>query len=403
MTKTKASRNPSIYDGLKKNRKTAKQTSKESTPKHKKKKKRKIAKRETIQEALRLFVQDAKKEEVKKEHLVSASPFFRYPLYSYKEDHEDSADTCVREQRRENQLLKNDACFEDEIIEAINKFAGGKKVCFWISKTLPCDLNLPINAKMPAFVKCTQAFVICEGRPPFLMSVSENADNMATVTLFTKKVSSSLHGCLLNFCHLDFTILTCILTCDQLTDGSYLEREVLKQETIVKGYFKKPSMDINKCQQLEEAATALAGATFAPCLLEKTEKDKMWVLLLSRTWMDTLSDYIQVLQKKKLKVKLSAENALQHIQHIIAALETTKRMSFVRPIKVTSLHEEVHLCLQQMKQHVQTSMGVDLRLHTSYPPLKGKDMPLVLDIPLSMVNLPLASIIEPCPACWQFG
>ena len=176
----------------------------------------------------------------------------------------------------QNELRKH-IPFERELLKKIEHFAGRKPVCVWMSETLAWDLNLPMTTGPPFPSGLLQAFVICVGRPPLLLTLCDKGDHSAEVETYCSDTAQVLHWRLLDFCHLDFTVLPVSATRqDFLRVTVSLEEEVKAKAAEARRYFKSPrNLTEDTFTVLRDATTALVGATFVPCLLEDVPRDKV--------------------------------------------------------------------------------------------------------------------------------
>jgi len=146
-----------------------------------------------------------------------------------------------------------------------------------MSETLAWDLNLPMTTGPPFLPDLLQAFVICVGRPPLLLTLWDKGDHSAEVETYCSETARVLHWSLLHFCHLDFTVLRVSATQqDFLRETVSLEEEVKAKAAKARRYFKSPmNLTEDTFTVLRDAATALVGATFVPCLLEDVPRDEV--------------------------------------------------------------------------------------------------------------------------------
>ena len=146
-----------------------------------------------------------------------------------------------------------------------------------MSETLAWDLNLPMTTGPPFLPDLLQAFVICVGRPPLLLTLWDKGDHSAEVETYCSETARVLHWSLLHFCHLDFTVLRVSATQqDFLRETVSLEEEVKAKAAQARRYFKSPmNLTENTFTVLRDATTALVGATFVPCLLEDVPTDEV--------------------------------------------------------------------------------------------------------------------------------
>lgn len=146
-----------------------------------------------------------------------------------------------------------------------------------MSETLAWDLNLPMTTGPPFLPDLLQAFVICVGRPPLLLTLWDKGDHSAEVETYCSDTARVLHWSLLHFCHLDFTVLRVSATRqDFLRETVSLEEEVKAKAAKARRYFKSPmNLTENTFTVLRDATTALVGATFVPCLLEDVPRDEV--------------------------------------------------------------------------------------------------------------------------------
>lgn len=174
----------------------------------------------------------------------------------------------------QNQLRKH-ISFERELLQIFGHITGGKSVCVWMSDTLTWDLNLPVTTPLPFLPGFLQAFVICVGRPPFLVSLYSKGDDSAKVETYGRDMARILHWSLLDFCHLDFAVLPVHTTLDAFRRGTVeLEEDIKAKITVVNKYFKSPlNLNDDTFAGLRAATTALVGATFVPCLLKDEPRD----------------------------------------------------------------------------------------------------------------------------------
>ena len=181
-----------------------------------------------------------------------------------------------REREIQNELRKH-LPSERELLEIFGQFADHKKVRVWISETLAWDLNLPMTTGPPFLPDFLQAFVICVGRPPLLLTLWDKGDHSAEVETYCSDTARVLHWSLLHFCHLDFTVLRVSATRqDFLRETVSLEEEVKAKAAKARRYFKSPmNLTENTFTVLRDATTALVGATFVPCLLEDVPRDEV--------------------------------------------------------------------------------------------------------------------------------
>ena len=147
----------------------------------------------------------------------------------------------------------------------------------WMSETLAWDLNLPMTTGPPFLPDLLQAFVICVGRPPLLLTLWDKGDHSAEVETYCSDTARVLHWSLLHFCHLDFTVLRVSATRqDFLRETVSLEEEVKAKAAKARRYFKSPmNLTENTFTVLRDATTALVGATFVPCLLEDVPRHEV--------------------------------------------------------------------------------------------------------------------------------
>lgn len=146
-----------------------------------------------------------------------------------------------------------------------------------MSETLAWDLNLPMTTGPPFLPDLLQAFVICVGRPPLLLTLWDKGDHSAEVETYCSDTARVLHWSLLHFCHLDFTVLRVSATRqDFLRETVSLEEEVKAKAAKARRYFKSPmNLTEDTFTVLRDATTALVGATFVPCLLEDVPRDEV--------------------------------------------------------------------------------------------------------------------------------
>ena len=166
---------------------------------------------------------------------------------------------------------------ERELLKLFGHFAGHKRVCVWMSETLAWDLNLPMTTGPPFLPDLLQAFVICVGRPPLLLTLWDKGDHSAEVETYCSETARVLHWSLLHFCHLDFTVLRVSATQqDFLRETVSLEGKVKTKAAQARRYFKSPmNLTEDTFTELRDATTALVGATFVPCLLEDVPRDEV--------------------------------------------------------------------------------------------------------------------------------
>ena len=176
-----------------------------------------------------------------------------------------SKDTKVK-----NQLQKHHLRNEDEILPAISTFAKGKPVHVWLSNTLAQDLNLPMSTPLPQRHEVLQAFVLCVDHPPFVLMLHNKRKNPEDMDRYNRDTARLLHWSLLNFCHVDFTVLPCGLYISPETTFTPedLKQKLETRKSLVRRYFKS-RLDLNdaRASQLKAATTALVGATFVPSFL----------------------------------------------------------------------------------------------------------------------------------------
>ena len=174
-----------------------------------------------------------------------------------------------------NQLPKHIQCVR-KLLDIFEQFADHKPVCVWMSETLAWDLNLPMTTGPPFLPGLLQAFVICVGRPPLLLTLWDKGDHSAEAETYCSDTARVLHWSLLDFCHLDFTVLPVSATQDFLRETVSLEEEVKAKVTEARRYFKSPrNLTEDTFTVLRDATTALVGATFVPCLLKDTPRDEV--------------------------------------------------------------------------------------------------------------------------------
>ncbi|XP_070175862.1 ankyrin-3-like [Littorina saxatilis] len=302
---------------------------------------------------------ESSKELVRITTLVGASPFCNYPMYSYHGESvtatgklEDSInDSPV------NQLQKEHLVYQKEVFE---HYAEGKPIRVWASNTLPWDLNIPMTTSPPPLPNFMQAFVICAERPPLLLSLYGKGEYSADVEDYTRETARLLHWSLLGFCHLDFLVLPCCMTYDELQSFADLEKKVKTEMDVVERYFRSPLLLSEfTFSKLKEATTALVGSTFIPCLLEPKKKtEKMWMLLMDKDWTDRVSRLIESLHKgdgSPQTVSLRKDN-------LIIALEAAKRISFSGEVKVEYTSDSVRDCLQGLISRTKMDFDVLLQL-----------------------------------------
>ena len=166
---------------------------------------------------------------------------------------------------------------ERELLKLFGDFAGHKRVCVWMSETLAWDLNLPMTTGPPFLPDLLQAFVICVGRPPLLLTLCDKGDHSAEVETYCSETARVLHWSLLDFCHQDFIVLPVSATRqDFLRETVSLEEEVKAKVAEARRYFKSPmNLTEDTFSELRDATTALVGATFVPCLLEDVPRDEV--------------------------------------------------------------------------------------------------------------------------------
>ena len=175
-----------------------------------------------------------------------------------------------------NQLPKRIQC-AGKLLDIFEQFADHKPVCVWMSKTLAWDLNLPMTTGPPFLPGLLQAFVICVGRPPLLLTLCDKGDHWTEVETYCSDTARVLHWSLLDFCHLDFTVLPVSATRqDFIRETVSLEEEVKAKVAKARRYFKSPrNLTEDTFTVLRDATTALVGATFVPCLLKDTPRDEV--------------------------------------------------------------------------------------------------------------------------------
>lgn len=146
-----------------------------------------------------------------------------------------------------------------------------------MSETLAWDLNLPMTTGPPFLPDLLQAFVICVGRPPLLLTLCDKGDHSAEVETYCSETARVLHWSLLHFCHLDFTVLRVSATRqDFLRETVSLEEKVKAKAAQARRYFKSPmNLTEDTFTVLRDATTALVGATFVPFLLEDVPRGKV--------------------------------------------------------------------------------------------------------------------------------
>ena len=146
-----------------------------------------------------------------------------------------------------------------------------------MSETLAWDLNLPITSEPPFLPGLPQAFVICVGRPPLLLTLWDKGDHSAEVETYSSDTAQVLHWSLLDFCHQDFIVLPVSATRqDFLRETVSLEEEVKAKAAKAERYFKSPmNLTEDTFRELRDATTALVGATFVPCLLEDVPREEV--------------------------------------------------------------------------------------------------------------------------------
>ena len=174
-----------------------------------------------------------------------------------------------------NQLPKHIQCAR-KLLDIFEQFADHKPVCVWMSETLAWDLNLPMTTGPPFLPGLLQAFVICVGRPPLLLTLCDKGDHSAEAETYCSDTARVLHWSLLDFCHLDFTVVPVSATQDFLPETVSLEEEVKAKVTQARRYFKSPrNLTEDTFTVLRDATTALVGATFVPCLLKDIPRDEV--------------------------------------------------------------------------------------------------------------------------------
>ena len=175
-----------------------------------------------------------------------------------------------------NQLQKS-IRFERELLQIFGHIADHKPVCVWMSDTLNWDLNLPVTTPLPFLPGFLQAFVICVGRPPFLVSLYSKGDDSDAVEAYGSDTARLLHWSLLDFCHLNFSVLPVNAELDAFLSGTVdLGKEVDAKVQVVKRYIKRPlKLNDDTFAGLRAATTALVGATFVPCLLKDEPRDRV--------------------------------------------------------------------------------------------------------------------------------
>lgn len=176
----------------------------------------------------------------------------------------------------QNELRKH-IPFERELLKKLEHFAGRKEVCVWMSETLAWDLNLPMTSGPPCLPGLLQAFVICVGRPPLLLTLWDKGDHSAEVETYSSDTAQMLHWSLLDFCHQDFTVLRVSATRqDFLRETVSLKEEVKAKAAEARRYFKSPmNLTEGTFKALRKATTALVGATFVPCFLEDVPREEV--------------------------------------------------------------------------------------------------------------------------------
>ena len=147
----------------------------------------------------------------------------------------------------------------------------------WMSETLASDLNLPMTTGPPFLPDLLQAFVICVGRPPLLLTLWDKGDHSVEVETYCSDTARVLHWSLLDFCYLDFTVLPVSATRqDLLRETVSLEKKVKAKVAKAEIYSKSPrNLTEDTFTVLRDATTALVRATFVPCLLEDVPRDKV--------------------------------------------------------------------------------------------------------------------------------
>lgn len=159
-------------------------------------------------------------------------------------------------------------------LEILRLFAEESPWCVWISDSLAHDLNVPVTCPSH-FQDFRQIFFIGKNFTPFVLSLFGHDDDRTKVETYTKDFARLLIWSLLDFCHLDFTVLPC---CLKRTDFSHelLTKIVTDQKRVIKRYFKsRTSLSGKTFLQLKSATTALVGATFIPCLLQNPDVEQV--------------------------------------------------------------------------------------------------------------------------------
>ncbi|XP_070184672.1 uncharacterized protein [Littorina saxatilis] len=337
------------------------------------------------------FAGGDERELLKNEALVGVDPSFQYGKYYYRGEDQGPHTTVSNTENlhivTENQLHKNFIPFKKNILTVFDHFAGGKPACVWLSETLPWDIGLPMTTRPPTDPPILQAFILCEGRPPVLLSLCGQGKDVDSVKDYTKETARLTHWSLLDYCHLNFSVLPCSMKLDDFeheqsleNTGEILQRNVQDVKAAVEFNMERSlALDGEMLCQLRAATRALTGATFLRSYLMQSKGKS--VFLMGKKQRDAVSLAIEEFHETgQYQATYPSDKAVS--DEAIVALEVAKRISFTERVHVACPTEQVNSCLQHIKQHTEDQVDIPLQLIIGKGQLKcdGKHLHTVTNV-----------------------
>ena len=121
-----------------------------------------------------------------------------------------------------------------------------------------------------------QIFFIGVDKPLFVLTLHERDEDAPKIKRYAVETVRLLSWCLLDFCRLDFIVLPCTLTHDKFQSVSCLKEETEAEMAETELYYRGPDvLDADSFENMKAAATALAGTSIVPCLLENPKAEKV--------------------------------------------------------------------------------------------------------------------------------
>ncbi|XP_070203167.1 uncharacterized protein [Littorina saxatilis] len=252
--------------------------------------------------------------------------------------------------------------FQDEghISKRLTEYAKDSELCVWISETLPEYFDLPVTTKPPKDV--VQAFLAGVNLPIILLTVCQDVEKARE---YANETASALKWRVLDFCHLDFLLLPCVVPNN--FDLNDLEDEIKKQQQKLSWCHGGPTrLDENTFPTMKAATNALAGSTSVPCLLDDNGPEEMETLVMEEEWRDLMLRRIDELNPPgghghTLRVNL---DPVVPFKEKVAEIEAMKRMSVRNLVTVVipTPDSKLDACIRRLKQEVFDRYGVNLQI-----------------------------------------